>query len=391
VTRAAVVFGLWTLFGLLIAEQTSLQLHLRGETRPLLSVLASPLGAMWIWALFTPLVVAVTTRLRRLRERLGGWRGWAAYVAVHAALATVLMIAGDVVWAYLRPLIDGVATPWTTVFAYGVFMDVTSYMVIATVAEAVAFARAYRDRDREAAALARTAAELQERLDEARLRALEAQLRPHFLYNTLNLVAELVHDEPDAADAMLTRLGLLLRRSYRASAHLVSLGEELAFVRAYAEILARRYRDRVTLAVDVPDALCSLGVPAFALQPLVENAFRHGVERRESRTAVEIAARVDGDALVLRVTDRALGTGRWESPPRRRRPSAVGDGGAGVGLRNTRERLRALYGSAAAVALDRRAGETTATLRVPTTAPADLPLAAGVLPPAAAPGAGVAT
>ena len=143
------------------------------------------------------------------------------------------------------------------------------------------------------------------------------------------------------------------------------LGDELAFVRAYAELLVRRYRDRVTLAVDVPEPLHALMVPVFALQPLVENAFRHGVERRESRSTVEIAASIvdGGAALVLRVTDRALGAGRWELPPRRRRGPS--DDGAGVGLSNTRERLRALYGDGAALTLDRRPGETTARLRVP--------------------------
>ncbi|AHG88264.1 histidine kinase internal region [Gemmatirosa kalamazoonensis] len=367
--RAAAVFGVWTLFGLLIAEQTSLQLRLRGETRPLVSVLAPPLGGAWFWALYTPIVVAATRRLRRLRAR--GPAGWAACVAGHVALAGTLMVVGTTAWAWIRPLIDGVVSGWTTVFAYSILMDTTSYAAVVFLTEAATFAAAYRERDREAASLARTAAELQERLDEARLHALEAQLRPHFLYNTLNLVAELVHAEPDAADAMLTRLGLLLRRSYRASAHVVPLGDELAFVRAYAEILARRYRDRVALTVDVPDALHAVPVPAFALQPLVENAFRHGVERRESRTAVEIAGTVRDGALVLRVTDRATGAGRWETPPRRRR--APSDGGDGVGLRNTRERLRALYGGAASLTLDHDVGETTAVLRVPTTAPADLP------------------
>jgi sensor histidine kinase YesM len=379
--RAAAVFAVWTLFGLLIAEQTSLQLRLRGETRPLLSVLAPPLGGAWIWALYTPLVVAATRRLRRLRAR--GAAGWAACVAGHVALAGALMVVGTVAWTVIRPYIDGVVSSWTTVFAYSILMDTTSYAAVVFLAEAAAFAGAYRERDREAAALARTAAELQERLDGARLHALEAQLRPHFLYNTLNLVAELVHAEPDAADAMLTRLGLLLRRSYRASAHLVSLGDELAFVRAYAEILARRYRDRVALVVDVPEALHALPVPVFALQPLVENAFRHGVERRESRSAVEIAGAVADGALVLRVTDRALGAGRWESPPRRRR--APSDGDAGVGLRNTRERLRALYGAGASLTLDRGVGETTAVLRLPTSAPADLPAAPIAREPAGAP------
>jgi hypothetical protein len=375
--RSLTVVAAWTVFGLLIAEQSALQLRLRGEERPLFVVLAPPLCLAWIWALSTPLVVAATRRLRAVRERRGAL-GWVACLAGHAALAATLMLLGTAIWTWIKPFVDGVATPWATVVAYSIVVDTACYVAIVTLAEAAAFAAAYRERDREAMALARTAAELQERLDEARLRALEAQLRPHFLYNTLNLIAELVHDEPEAADDMLTRLGLLLRRAYRPTEHLVPLGDELDFVLAYAGILARRYRDRVTLVVDVPDELRALPVPAFALQPLVENAFRHGVERRELRTHVEIAGRVRDGALVLRVTDRAAGVGRRDAAPRRRRWHALDaapGGGDGIGLRNTRERLRAIYGSRAGLALDHRAGETTATVRVPAAAPGDPPFA----------------
>jgi LytS/YehU family sensor histidine kinase len=181
---------------------------------------------------------------------------------------------------------------------------------------------------------------------------------------------------------MLTRLGLLLRRSYRAAAHLVPLGEELAFVLAYAEILERRYRDRVTLTVDVPDALRAHAVPAFSLQPLVENAFRHGVERREARTVVEIAGALRDGTLTLRVTDRPHGTSRWESSrelDRRRGGRAVRRDGDGVGLGNTRERLRALYGARAGLTLDRRPSETTATLWLPVSSGGDAGPAAEAL------------
>lgn len=359
--RAALILGAWTVYGLLIGQQTLLQVRLRGETRSLPSIFASPLAGAWMWALLTPLVVAAARRLRRVRAR--GGAGWVAYFAAHGALALVFMAAGTWVWALVKPYVDGVVTPWATVFAYSIIVDTASYVTIVLLTEATTFAAEYRERDREAASLARTAADLQGRLDEARLHTLEAQLRPHFLYNTLNLIAELVHAEPEVADEMLTRLGLLLRRSYEAAEHVVPLGAELEFVLAYAGILARRYRDRVALHVDVPEALHDLPVAVFSLQPLVENAFRHGVERRESRSAVAIRGVVRDGALVLEVTDRALGSVR-QVTPRRRWPTGD-EGGHGVGLRNTRERLRALYGSRAGLTLDRRPGETTATLWLP--------------------------
>jgi LytS/YehU family sensor histidine kinase len=201
------------------------------------------------------------------------------------------------------------------------------------------------------------------------MHALEAQLRPHFLFNTLNLIAELVHEAPETADAMLTRLGHLLRRAYQATAHVVPLAEELDFVVAYAEILTCRYGERATLRVDVPTAARGLQVPAFALQPLVENAFRHGVERREGTTTVDVSAAVRAGQLVLRVRDRGTGA----SAHRTRADDGLvldtatlgGRTGSGVGLRNTRERLAALYGDAAGLALVQAQDTTVATLWLP--------------------------
>src|SRR5688500_11298942 len=312
--RYAAIFAAWTAFGLLIAVQTWLQLRLRGETRPLWSVVAPPLVGSWLWALYTPPIFALVARLRRLREGdVPAWRGWTLYLAAHLAVAAFGTVADSAVCATVRPLIDGTVIPWERAFAVTLLTNVASYVAVVPCAGAAGYAARFRERGRAAATLARRAEQLQGKLDEARLHALEAQLRPHFLYNTLNLIAELVHAEPDVADDMLTHLGLLLRRTYRDGPHLVPLGEELAFVRAYAAILGRRYRDRVMVTVDVPAALEGHPVPSYSLQPLVENAFRHGVERRERPTAVEISAAARDGTLVLRVRDRALG-GRLVAP-----------------------------------------------------------------------------
>ncbi|MBV9880550.1 MAG: histidine kinase [Gemmatirosa sp.] len=370
--RAAQVFGAWSAFGLLMAQQAALNARVRGETRGWLETLGPAMLGAWIWTAYTPVVVPVARWLRRARER--GWRGWLLAGVVHPALALVLTAVDAVVYAWLRPYIDGTQSTIPRVFAAVILLDVLLYAVVVTLVEMAAYATAYRERDRAASALARTAAELQGKLDEARLHALESQLRPHFLYNTLNLIAELVHDEPDAADEMLTRLGFLLRRACREGAHLVPLGEELAVVRAYGEILARRYRDRVTLTLDVPTALHDHLVPAFSLQPLVENAFRHGVERRERGTAVDVAAAEEGDALVLRVVDRGVGAETRGARTRRRNGRARAwagdppgtDARGGVGLRNTRERLAALFGPRAGLTLDHADDVAIATLWLPT-------------------------
>ena len=365
-SRAGVVLVAWTAIGLVLAQQTAMQLRLRDQVRPAWEVFAPSLVYAWTWALYTPLVFATTRRLRPLRER--GVPGWVAWLAAHAVLAAVLTIAGTMLYAQLRTWIDGVPLDWRRVLATGLAIDLASYVGVVTLVEASDYAALYRDRDRAAATLARTAAELQARLDEARMHALEAQLRPHFLFNTLNLIAELVHEAPETADAMLTRLGHLLRRAYQATAHVVPLAEELDFVVAYAEILTCRYGERATLRVDVPAAARGLQVPAFALQPLVENAFRHGVERREGATVIDLTAVVRAGQLVLRVRDRGTG-----APPRDRgdgdglldTASLGGRTGSGVGLRNTRERLAALHGDAAGLALVQAQDTTVATLWLP--------------------------
>ena len=356
----ALIFGAWTAFGLLSAAQYQLVLTLRGETRPLWSVAGPSLVGAWIWALYTPGLVWLARHLRRVRERdTSRIRGWVTFVALHLVVLGVGAALDSLVWASVRPLIDGVVMPLSRVFASTLMVNVGSYLVVVTLAEAADYAARWRERERAAAALARTTETLRHQLDDARLRALEAQLRPHFLYNTLNLVAELVHQEPQAADDMLTHLGSLLRRSYRASPHLVALAEEIRFVRAYAEILARRYRDRATLIISVPSELEACPVPAFLLQPLVENAFRHGVERYECASVVEVSACRNDGSLQIKVCDRVAAPFTQAA----RRISATGE--EGIGLRNTRERLALLYGAAGGVTLVQTQTEAVASVWLP--------------------------
>ena len=384
--RFGLIVAAWTAFGLLLAAQTQLQLGVRGPERALWSVLGPALVGAWLWALYTPGLVALTRRLRRARDARGRGRGWTAYVAAHLAVMAVFTVVDSAVWASVRPLIDGVGMAWSAAFAGTLLVNVASYVAVVTLTEAADFAALYRERDRAAAdlarttaELARTTAELQARLEQARLRALDAQLRPHFLYNTLNVIAELVHEDPEAADEMLTRLGLLLRRSCEPGPHLVPLERELEFVGAYAEILARRYGDRVALTLQVPPALRDCLVPAYVLQPLVENAFRHGVERREERSAVEITVAPRDGALELRVHDRPMagrGVAADEGAGPDRARSAHDEmeeraHGTGIGLRNTRERLEALYGSDAGLTLVRGDQQATALVWLPVRRAAD--------------------
>ncbi len=226
------------------------------------------------------------------------------------------------IFRWLNP---GLNRSLAEMFVFGFFGDFLGYWAAVGVLHAVEYHREAREREVQAAALdgALRAGELQ---------MLRAQLQPHFLFNTLQAISTLIHRDPPAADRMLTDLSDLLRTSLTsASAQEVSLADELTFLRRYIDIMCVRFGDRLEVAVDVPDDLLGATVPSLALQPLVENAIRHGMANRVDVGHVVVRARREDGRLVLAVHDDGPG------PP----AAPVPDG---IGLANTRERLRRLYG-----------------------------------------------
>lgn len=185
--------------------------------------------------------------------------------------------------------------------------------------------------------------------------SLAAQLQPHFLFNTLHSVSTLMHHDIGAADRMLARLGDLLRRTTAALPNPeVTLGEELSLLEPYLDILRIRFADRLSVLVEVEPAALDLAVPTMVLQPLVENAVRHGIARSE-RGEVRIGAELEVDALVLTVRNTGPGL-----------PPGWQPGSGGVGLSNTRARLRCLYGSDRLLSISsQRGGGLAVTLRIP--------------------------
>ena len=197
-------------------------------------------------------------------------------------------------------------------------------------------------------------ARVSEQLAGARFAALQAQLNPHFLFNTLNTIAVRARDGDGAGTVrMVEQLSDLLRVTLtRHRSSEVTLEEELDLVRQYVAIEEARFPDRLRVMVDVDPSLNQSAVPGFALQHLVENAIRHGVARRPGAGTVRVTARRDGDMLELAVTDDGAGSQVQVMP-------------TGHGIENTRERLRALYGDRASLAIDSGPSGTTATLRLP--------------------------
>jgi len=178
-------------------------------------------------------------------------------------------------------------------------------------------------------------ARLETQLADARLAALQAQLHPHFLFNTLHAVSSLIHEDPDAAEDMLTALSDLLRTTLgRGNQREVPLRDEIDFLERYLEIQKMRLGDRLHVTLDIASDVTDVLVPSFAIQPLVENAIRYGIASRREGGHLEIQAeRVDG-RLRLTVADDGPGV----------HASSSVAGGWGIGLENTRARLAQLYG-----------------------------------------------
>jgi LytS/YehU family sensor histidine kinase len=198
------------------------------------------------------------------------------------------------------------------------------------------------------------AAETEARLREAQLGLLRAQLQPHFLFNALNAISELVHENPERADRMIGRLSELLRAAFEAGdRHLTTLDAELGLVDHYLAIQRVRFGDRLRVETHVPDDCRRVEVPQLFLQPLVENAVVHGLSPRVEGGSIRIAVERRGSTLVVTVEDDGVGVGAQPAP-------------GGIGLSNSRARLRSLYGDAASIELGaRQSGGTMVTVTLP--------------------------
>ena len=208
-------------------------------------------------------------------------------------------------------------------------LDVLVYWSLVSLCQAITIFRSSQERERRAA-------ELEARLTSAKLQALRMQINPHFLFNTLNSIATLVYVDPRAADEMLGDLSELLRRSLNSMEEQeVPLAQELEFIGAYLSIEQKRFGERLRLEQSVPDELMKALVPALILQPLVENAIRHGIEPRRGPGLIAIEAKQEDKHLHLIVRDNGRGLPGAELNSSVRR---------GIGLSNTQARLRGLYG-----------------------------------------------
>jgi two-component system LytT family sensor kinase len=313
----------WTGLGVFFASQ----LYLGGV--PWSVALSFSMPRWYAWGLLTPGVFWVD-------RRLGRNRGLTARVLLHIPLGIGWTCLSIVIRLVSRPLRGSPLPPSVAEFFLERFYwDLLIYAVIAGVAISRDYASQVRQREREAHELALETTDLERRLVEARLQSLRAQLQPHFLFNALNTISSFTETNPQTARRLMGQLGDLLRASLtHASRPLVTLGEELTFLDDYLAIESARFEGRITVSVHVDDDLLDAMVPSFLLQPLVENAIRHGVAPRLSGGQVEVTATRDGSVLKLRVRDDGVGLiPDWQLHQN-----------AGVGLGNVASRLEHLYG-----------------------------------------------
>ncbi|MEM1125569.1 MAG: histidine kinase [Bacteroidota bacterium] len=293
--------------------------------------LISTLPNWYLWALFSPLVMVLA---RRVRPRGSGLSAWGPVLAAHLGLLSVLLLvhAGANLALFTGTGLHEEATASLYRVHLGVRLhsNVLAYIALAGAVYAVDYYRQNQERQRRAA-------QLEAQLAQAHLRALRMQLNPHFLFNALHAVGSLVRTgNAEASVQMIGRLGAFMRVALESNGQQEQpLEHELAFVRRYLEIEEIRFQGRLIVDLDIEPGLEQALVPSLLLQPLVENAIKHGVAPYARTGRVRIHAATDDDTLVLTVDDDGPGYLN----------GAVPQVGAGVGLANTRDRLHTLYGA----------------------------------------------
>jgi two-component system, LytTR family, sensor kinase len=320
--RPWLVVGLWTFYGVVSVNQSILWNQVGHRPTNYVSVIAFATTLCTIWLLFTPLVIWASRRFPLGRTE------WQTSLAVHVLFMTALSILDVRIDRWVAPHFDFARnqTFWQE-YIWALDMNVFYYAVIAASVTAADFYHMYRERQRKAN-------ELHTELVTSKLAVLKMQLQPHFLFNTLNTINALIHEDREAADRMVTRLADLLRLTLYESRHEVPLARELEFVSAYVDIQQIRFQDRLAVTFEVNGPLLGAQVPSLLLQPLVENAIRHGIAPRARAGHVWVRAQRTDDRLILEVEDDGVGL-----PP--------GDEVAirGIGLANTRARLQQLHGT----------------------------------------------
>lgn len=348
---AGAIFGIWTLVGLFFASQ--IYFYFAGTPR------AVPFGVALMWqmscvylsAVFTFLILWLARLFRFDRQK---WpRSLLLHLPASFAIAAIMTAGHISIDAYFdRNLARVVFTNFPARVFVSIDKNFIVYWLIIWASHALNYYKRYRESELQAS-------QLKAQLAEAQLQALKMQLHPHFLFNTLHSISSLLSRDTEAARRMIARLGDFLRLTLENSgAQEVTLRDELDFLRCYLDIEGIRFYDRLTVRMEIEPQTLSVRVPNLILQPIVENAIRHGIAPRSVPGLIEIKAARSNERLRLEVRDNGPGL-----------PLELGanrTGRRGIGLSNTRDRLRQLYGAQASFELANDArGGLLVTLELP--------------------------
>jgi sensor histidine kinase YesM len=319
------MFAIWTFIGLAFAQQFYVSNSTFGNRVTWRYALSHSLADWYTFALLSIPAVWLTKRFTL------GRANWLPHSAFHLAASLLFSILIRAVIAQWQLADTMEAISFQAVFnqllAKSLYLNVFIYWALVSVTHAFDYYGKFHERERKGL-------ELEQRLTEARLQALQCQLNPHFLFNTLHAISALMHKDVDAADRMIVRLSELLRYALESTeAHEVPLSQELRFLDRYLEIEQTRFGKRLEITKQFDPKTLEAKVPNLILQPIVENAIRHGIESQSKAGKIELKSCLLHGRLQLQVCDNGPGLAGDEKPLE------------GVGLSNTRARLNQLYGS----------------------------------------------
>jgi two-component system LytT family sensor kinase len=331
--RLALIWGIWTFIGIVFTLQGYFTSYLSERPVSLTDSLYLQMTWSYLWALATPLVLFAATKLPI--ERNNWIRSSLLHIPISIVLSVILTALGHVAnWLYWgmsmgRPFsLERMGRFVVANFSEGIGI----YLLIALTSYAFSYYRRYREGQ------VRTL-QLEAQLSHAQLQALKMQLHPHFLFNTLHSISALLNKDTESARKMITRLGDFLRLTLENSgSQEVTLEQEIEFLTCYLEIERIRFQNRLVTRIHVAQQTLDAKVPNLILQPIVENAIRHGIAPRSTPGLIEIEAKHRNGTLRIQVRDNGPGLSEHRTSEILFKK--------GLGLANTESRLEQLYGAA---------------------------------------------
>ena len=327
--RVSFGFLVWTLLGISFALSAYLNAVRDNASVSFKRTVTGYLADFWLWGMLSPLIFRFA-RQYELRDRFP--RNLFIHLAISIVFALIVLSAASPLTWYLG-YVNLVRYPTLFILwrnnAFGIYyfhQGLTIYWTTLVVAHALHYYRGLREEEARASRLSA-------QLAQAQLQALRMQIHPHFLFNTLNSIAALLHKDVETADRMIARLGDFLRSTLsRSESQTITLGQELEFLKCYLDIERLRFQDRLTVNLEIDPQTLEVLVPNLILQPIVENAVQHGIARQTDAGLIMIRASKLQDRLLIEVEDNGPGL------------NANQNGSSGIGLKNTKSRLQQFYG-----------------------------------------------